>query len=88
MVHDLRLLGVLENIFDERGTLYHEICFVYEGWVPARELDRLDGTKVIDLPVDDEEVARVFDVASLVDVRAPLYPEGVARLLIEKPHEN
>ena len=78
---DLRLLGVLENIFDEQGVPYHEICFIYEGWIAATDLDRLDGEKVLDTPPDVDEVARVFDLVRLVDVRTPLYPDGVRDMM-------
>jgi ADP-ribose pyrophosphatase YjhB (NUDIX family) len=76
--NDLRLLGVLENIFDEHGAPYHEICFIYEAWIAATDLDRLDGEKVMD---NVDEVARVFDLVRLVDLRAPLYPDGVRDLM-------
>ncbi len=78
---DLRLLGVLENIFDQQGMPYHEICFIYEAWIAATDLDRLDGAKVMDTPPDDDEVARVFDLVRLVDARTPLYPDGVRDLI-------
>ena len=78
---ELRLLGVLENIFDYRGAPYHEICFIYEAWVTATDLDRLDGTKVMDTPPDGVEVARAFNLVGLIDAQTPLYPDGVRDLI-------
>jgi ADP-ribose pyrophosphatase YjhB (NUDIX family) len=80
-VSALTLLGVLENIFEERGTRFHEICFIYETIVAAELLERLDGVTVLDLPDGEVEVARVRSLAEIRAPAAPLYPDGVKALL-------
>lgn len=76
-IHDLRHVGVLENIFRFDGEVGHEIVFVYTGRLdpePARTdatLTESDGSIV---PV----VWRPFDDAA---EQVPLYPAGVMELL-------
>jgi ADP-ribose pyrophosphatase YjhB (NUDIX family) len=77
----LALLGVREEIFTHRGQPYHEIDFVYEGWIDPDALAALDGARIVEND-DDIEIARVVTVDDLRDGRvAPLYPDGVVDLL-------
>jgi 8-oxo-dGTP pyrophosphatase MutT (NUDIX family) len=80
-IGELTLLGVREEIFTHRGEPYHEIDFVYEGWIDPDALAALNGARIIEND-DDIEIARVVAVGDLRDGRvAPLYPAGVLDLL-------
>ena len=80
-VEDLTLLGVREEIFSMSGEPYHEIGFVFEGWIDAKALTALDGQAIVEAD-GDIEIARVVSMADLRAERyAPLYPEGVLELL-------
>jgi ADP-ribose pyrophosphatase YjhB (NUDIX family) len=75
---ELRLLGVLENVFRYRGEPGHEICFVFDaspdGWSLAEE----DGTVVPDAGGGEVAVVVGLDELRLL---APLYPDGVQEIL-------
>jgi ADP-ribose pyrophosphatase YjhB (NUDIX family) len=80
-IDELALLGVREEIFTHRGGPYHEIDFVYEGWIDPDALAALDGARIVE-DDDDIEIARVVTVRDLREGRvAPLYPDGVLDLL-------
>ena len=80
-LHVVALLGVREEIFTLNDEPYHEIDFVYEGWLTLGALEALDGVAIVE-DDDDIEIARVVSVADLRAERyAPLYPEGVLELL-------
>jgi len=76
-VHDLRYVGVLENIFRMDGEVGHEIVFVYTGSLdpePAATgatLTESDGSvvPVVWRPLDDDG-----------DEQLPVYPAGVREL--------
>ena len=71
-------LGVFEEIFELRGEPYHEIAFVFQAWIDAKDLEALDGRPIVEPASDDVEFARVFTVGA---IGTPLYPAGVERLL-------
>ncbi len=80
-IDELGFLGVREEIFTHRGEPYHEIDFVYEGWIDPDALADLDGARIVE-DDDDIEIARVVAVDDLRGGRfAPLYPAGVLDLL-------
>jgi 8-oxo-dGTP pyrophosphatase MutT (NUDIX family) len=80
-IDELALLGVREELFHLRGQPYHEIDFIYEGWVDPDALGALEGARIVEND-DDIEIARVVGVQELRDGRfAPLYPAGVLDLL-------
>ncbi len=85
-VTNLRYLGALENLFTHEGAFGHEIVLVYEGdfadkafyeaeTVPAQEED---GMKFI---------ARWKPLQEFREGTAPLYPDGLLRLL-SRPGEG
>ena len=78
-VTDLRLLGVLENIFTFDGADGHEIVFVYD----ARFVDAsfYDGGAVEGVEGGDPFSAHWIDPA-IPGNGWPLYPEGLLGLLI------
>jgi ADP-ribose pyrophosphatase YjhB (NUDIX family) len=80
-IDEPRLLGVVENIFEQHNGPHHEICFVFVAETTDEVLDRLDGTDVLDLSDGERETARVFRVDALLERARPLYPDGLAELL-------
>src|ERR1044072_1470085 len=80
-VGDLDLLGVLENVFDFRGVLCHEICFIFGATVDDDTLKHLDGRSIVDeTSVGGSEHARVISHEELRR-RVPLSPDGAIDLL-------
>ncbi len=80
-IEDIDLLGFREEIFSMDGEPYHEIAFVFEGWIADDALAALDGVAIVE-DDDDVEIARVVSVADLRAGRfAPLYPERALELL-------
>jgi len=76
---DVRLLGVLENIFSYRGEEGHEIAFVFDGRFADASLYERD-----DLVCREETVtwpARWMHLNQFVDGALPLYPDGLLELL-------
>jgi ADP-ribose pyrophosphatase YjhB (NUDIX family) len=78
---ELRLLGVVENVFEHVGKQGHEICFVYDAEPNGWSLDRFDGHVVPDAAAaGGDETACVVGVDELQTL-TPLYPDGVRDLL-------
>lgn len=81
-VHDLRLLGVVENIFTIDGVLGHEVVFVHTG-----RLDPLPAPTGATLTESDGSVVpvvwRPYDDA---DEPLPLFPGAVVPLLLDHRH--
>lgn len=77
-ITDLRLLGVLENIFKFDGADGHEIVFVYD----ARFADSsmYDRAQISGMEGEKPFVARWID-PSAPENGWPLYPEGLLGLL-------
>ena len=77
-IADLKLLGVLENIFEFDGGDGHEIVFVYD----ARFADRstYDRPEIGGMEGEKPFTARWID-PSAPDNGWPLYPEGLLGLL-------
>jgi ADP-ribose pyrophosphatase YjhB (NUDIX family) len=81
-VQEIRSLGVVENIFTFDGEPRHEICFLFETWVDAATLERLDGTRIVEPAApDDVEIATAIGLDELRSGRLPVYPDGVLDLL-------
>ena len=82
-VTDLRLLGVLENIYEFQGKPGHEIAFVYDG-----RLDDPSAYAVPELPMNEpgwDSPARWRSLDSFGD-GCRLVPEGLMALL--RPQRN
>ena len=77
-ITDLRLLGVLENIFTFDGNDGHEIVFIYDARFTDPSMYRKDQVEGIEenLPF----TAHWIDPYAPTDGR-PLYPDGLADLL-------
>jgi ADP-ribose pyrophosphatase YjhB (NUDIX family) len=72
----VRLLGVVENLFEWAGALQHEIVFIYAANFADRAAYQIAEQAILDKPDTDVRVKwRPADATS-----PPLYPEGVADL--------
>jgi ADP-ribose pyrophosphatase YjhB (NUDIX family) len=79
-VTDLRLLGVLENIFEYQGQPCHEIVFVYDGCLADSSLYEAPELKLHEAGWSSPAHWRSLD--SFGD-SCQLVPEGLAKLLTE-----
>lgn len=79
-ITDLRLLGVLENLFVHRGAPEHEICFVYEARSVDGSLEAEDAVVAVEAN-GETLVGRWIDVAASSELPAPLYPDGLLDLI-------
>ena len=86
-IGELTHLGVIENVFEFRGAGHHEICFVFEAWLAADELEVLDGVVIVETAGVEAEVARIFELDTLRAI-SPLYPDGVRDLLTASRREG
>ena len=76
-------LGVTENIFTYMGKLGHEIVFVYEADAAEPRIYEVDRLQAYE---DDGSPFEVVwkSMKDFNDATAPLYPEGLLELLIER----
>lgn len=78
-VRDLRLLGVLENIFTYDGGDGHEIVFVYDGQLAERSL--YEEATVRGVESNGEEFIAYWIDPSNADHGWPVYPDGLTELM-------
>lgn len=74
---DVRLLGVLENIFQWDGSMAHEIVFVFSASFQNDAAYEITEQRILD-DADDRTVVRWRDADA---VSPPLYPAGVTDLV-------
>jgi ADP-ribose pyrophosphatase YjhB (NUDIX family) len=79
-IRDVRLLGVLENVFTYDGKDGHEIAFVLEAEPDGWSIDAVDGYAIPEAANDGSDETAVVIRAADVD-RVLLYPAGVASLV-------
>ncbi len=80
-LREIRLRGVLENIFTIQGELGHEVVFIYEpDW--TMELDCGDVLAAEESDGSSFE-CRWHRIANLAELPHPLYPEGLLELLTQ-----
>lgn len=81
---DLRLLGVIENLFTFEGAAGHEIVFVYSARALNADIYALD-----EVPLTEDDGSRhaaVWVAADRLDDPAePCYPPGLVELLAKEP---
>jgi GrpB-like predicted nucleotidyltransferase (UPF0157 family)/ADP-ribose pyrophosphatase YjhB (NUDIX family) len=78
---DVRLLGVLENVFTYEGRRGHEIVFVFEARVADREVYAQD--EVVGVDTDGKRHEAVWvPLAELAQGDVPLAPDGLLALLM------
>lgn len=80
-VRDLKLLGVVENIFTYDGGDGHEIVFVYDGQLAQRSL--YESASVKGVEGNGEEFIAYWIDPTDPDHGRPLYPDGLVDLLGE-----
>ncbi|MBI2683906.1 MAG: NUDIX domain-containing protein [Actinobacteria bacterium] len=80
-IDDVRLLGVLENIFTYEGKPEHEIAFVFDARFadPSREAR----DSIVGVEGNGEELVGRWRARG--DVEPPLYPTGTAELVFNPP---
>src|SRR5215472_7012849 len=69
---DVRLLGVVENIFDFGGSVQHEIVFLYTAGLSDENAYEIDQQYILDEAGQTRVVWRRRDATS-----PPLYPAGL-----------
>ena len=77
VVTDVRLLGVLENIFGWQGRTEHEVVFIYSAAFAAEAAYEIEEQLIRD---DTEPKNRVVWRAADA-VSPPLYPAGLSELI-------
>ena len=75
---DVRLLGVLENIFQWDGSAAHEIVFVFSASFQNDSAYEITEQRILDHADDNGTVVRWRDADA---VSPPLYPAGVSDLI-------
>jgi ADP-ribose pyrophosphatase YjhB (NUDIX family) len=75
---DVRLLGVLENIFQWDGSAAHEIVFVFRASFQNDSAYEITEQRILDHADDNGTVVRWRDADA---VSPPLYPAGVSDLI-------
>ena len=84
-ITDLRLLGVLENIFTFDGNDGHEIVFIYDARFSEPSMYRQDQVEGIE--ENQPFTAHWINPDAPADGR-PLYPDGLADLLASHPSKG
>jgi ADP-ribose pyrophosphatase YjhB (NUDIX family) len=72
---DVRLLGVLENIFGWRGGTEHEVVFIFTAAFAAAAAYEIEEQRILDNP-NRRVLWRPADAVS-----PPLYPAGLTELI-------
>ncbi len=75
VVTDVRLLGVLENIFGWRGGTEHEVVYIFPASFAAAAAYEIEEQLILDDP-DRRVLGRQADAVS-----PPLYPAGLSELI-------
>ena len=77
-ITNVRLLGVLENIYTKNGKDWHEIVFMFEARFADASLEAAE--RLVGMEGDGDRIEAVWlDVSEPLD--APLYPLGLLELL-------
>jgi ADP-ribose pyrophosphatase YjhB (NUDIX family) len=76
---DVRLLGVLENIFGWQGGTQHEVVFIFSAAFAAADAYEVEEQLILD-NADRRVLWRPADAVS-----PPLYPAGLSELIARPP---
>ena len=79
-VQDLKLLGVLENLFELEGRQQHEVVFVYDGQFADKSLYEQTEIPLLDGGWRTGAIWRPF---AWFDEQCPLVPVGIESLVAE-----
>lgn len=82
---DVRLLGVLENIFDWEGGQAHEVVFVFGASFEDDSAYEIADQRILDHADDDGTRVRWRDAGA---VSPPLYPDGLTDLVQALAHQK
>ncbi len=80
-IKDVRLLGVLENIFTYDGAVGHEIVYVFDGVLVNQNLYKQDSLHGTDDGLADGFTAVWKSLDDFMPGAPPLYPDGLKALL-------
>ncbi len=81
-VENLRLVGVLENIFIYEGEQGHEIVFVYDAEFVDKSLYELDEIDACEQEANVKFKAKWQSLDEIKNSNARLVPEDLAKLLL------
>ena len=77
-IQNVRLLGVLENIFRKNDAEWHEIVFMFEAKFVDASLEAAE--RLVGMEADGDRIEAIWlDVSKPPDL--PLYPDGLLELL-------
>ena len=77
-IQNVRLLGVLENIFSKNHADWHEIVFMFEAEFVDASLEAAE--RLVGMEADGDRIEAIWiDVSKPPDL--PLYPDGLLELL-------
>ena len=79
-VRDLKLLGVLENLFELEGQQRHEVVFVYDGRFEDNSLYEMAEIPLLD---GGWMTGAIWRPLHWFDEQCPLVPVGIERLLAD-----
>ena len=82
-VENLRLLGVLENVFTYEGELGHEVVFVYDAEFADKSLYERGEVQAYESEIDKRFVASWRSLEEIERRGVRLVPEPLAALLAE-----
>jgi ADP-ribose pyrophosphatase YjhB (NUDIX family) len=77
-VEQLRLLGVLENLFTCEGEQGHEVVFVYDAQFVNKQAYERD---LVAMEAEVEFCAVWRDLSTITNDHIPLYPDGLREML-------
>ena len=77
-IQDVRLLGVLENIYSKNHADWHEIVFMFEAKFVDASLEAAE--RLVGMEADGDRIEAIWlDVSKPPEL--PLYPDGLPELL-------
>lgn len=79
-IYDLRLLGVLENLFSFNGNSGHEIVFVYEAQFVNKSLYEQAELRAVESNGIEFSV-RWFDQQQISGYALNIYPSGISKMI-------
>lgn len=82
-IENVRLLGVLENIFIYEGRQGHEIVFVFDGEFKDKSLYRLDEIDGYQHEINAEFKAKWYSLDEIGESTGRLVPESLKEFLIQ-----
>jgi 8-oxo-dGTP pyrophosphatase MutT (NUDIX family) len=85
VAEEIRLLGVLENIFVYNGKQQHEVDFVYDGVFTDKSIYSRGYLEFVEGKA--KMTAKWMPIKEFTEEKHILYPAGLLQLLIEKGYD-